>query len=318
MSVVEKFTVKKLIPKHPLVQHLLPEKIFVAECTLVLNDVNNAVANALRRTICMELPVKALSVVAENIVCNDEYVIPEMVAERFKMIPIMQSTPVSTKFSLNVRNDTGVIRDVLSGEIKRAGGGELPFEAQFTLFTLNPGSSAEIAHISIIEEYGYMPKCGMMVLASGCVSKPLDVVPIDLKTRIGESSSMANPRKWQISFTAHGTMPEHDIVVAACNNIVARIESVKEITSQIQSNGNEHILNVPGETDTIGNLFMRTVLDLHPTGVSILYLVDNSTHSVDLKMVCAGDAATIIHNTADEMVEIFKAIAGGVKKSKGV
>lgn len=309
MEVVS-FSSEQHIIKIPEVQEFLPDKIFTTTCTFVLRGVNNAIANGLRRTISSELLVRAM--VADSVDSTDEFIIPEMVAERLKMIPILQSTPVSTTFSLHAVNSTGAIRNVYSGEIKCAGAP--PFDKNYQICTLRPGKTIDIKKINVEAEYSFMTGCGMMVVASNCVCIPLDVTPIDLETGEGVSSSLADPREWKIGFTGFGTMDDGDIVIAACKSIIERVKNVRDQFPMIRSNGTEHSLAIQGETDTIGNLFMKTTLDLNPTGVSILYDTDVTLHSLVIRVCCRGDVATILGNTADEIIEIYTTITGKVKK----
>lgn len=308
---VTNFSSEQHIIKIPEVQDLLPDKIFTTSCSFVLRGVNNAIANGLRRTISSELLVRAM--VAESVETTDEFIIPEMVVERLKMIPILQSTAVSTVFSLHAVNSTGMIRNVYSGEIKCVGA--QPFDKNYQICTLRPGKTIDIKKINVEAEYSFMTGCGMMVVASNCICIPLDVTPIDLETREGVSSSLADPREWKLGFTGFGTMSDRDIIIAACKSIIERVNNVRGQFPMIRSNVNEHTLAIEGETDTIGNLFMKTTLDLNPTGVSILYDTDVTLHSLVIRVRCRGDVATILGNTADEIIEIYKTIMSKVKSA---
>ncbi len=82
------------------VASLLPKNMSRESVRFRLHNVDTSVGNAIRRTIIDELPVKAL--IAKTIDTNEPFIIPDEIRDRIAFIPIDQSIPTGTKFSLSV------------------------------------------------------------------------------------------------------------------------------------------------------------------------------------------------------------------------
>jgi len=87
--------------KDPEVRKLLPTVLKPQRYEFTIVGVDNAIANAIRRVLCLELPVKALVCNYEDIETDDAHVIPEVIVKRLRMIPLLQSCPAAATFSLN-------------------------------------------------------------------------------------------------------------------------------------------------------------------------------------------------------------------------
>lgn len=311
--------------------HLLPKTIHPKQFEFIIHPVSNAVSNALRRTICDELLVSAMSVGMTDITTDDPFIKHEMMVRRLRYIPVKQSTPLDTTFELYAVNNTSDVRSVRSGEIvikstgpsrrsgRRHGDGaeaapELPFNDNFELCKLQPGKSITIKNIRMEQAYGYQSDRGSHVVAVNVVSLAVDHTPLNLYEKdaagrpIGTSISVSDIRKWQIKFISIGTMEPLDIVAAACDTIITRLKTVEELIPTTQGKSGEYNLYIAGESHTIGNLIMREVCDQYPDIGAITYSVDDMNRSLTIRIRCDDDAKFILEDVVKKLIARFEEI----------
>jgi DNA-directed RNA polymerase subunit L len=206
------------------------------------------------------------------------------------------------------------VRDVKTSEIKMVSGSSggkgsrLPFNENITLFTLRPGKSIKISNIIIHSAIGAGDGDGMHVLAVNAASVAVDQTPINPydPEAGGISSRVANPTVYNISFTTNGSMQARTIVSTTCDNLIARVESLRELLSYgIERNGDEYILRIPGEGDTIGNLLMRTCNDLFPDIGAVTYWSPPIENYCDVRVRCDEDISTVYKTAIDHLVRVF-------------
>jgi len=313
---VSNISIKDVRPKlkNQAFAKYLPTRLFPEFVEFQLSGVNNAISNAIRRTVSCELLVSSMYVKYEDISTSDMFNLAEIIMKRFKMIPIDQKTPLTSTFELDVTNSTADVIDVKSGSIriKNSPLNKLPFNETFTLFTLNPGKSIKIKHISIHQSYGFSEREGMCVMAYNAASIPLDQIPINLyEPELGGiPSSISNPKVYKITFRTNGTLPGKEIVRLTCDSIISRIHSVKELLSTIDSNGDEYSLSIVGESDTIGNLFMKTIVTLYPDIRAVVYHVPSNERICNIRVRCDEDINVIFTNAIKHMIDVFTTIKG--------
>jgi DNA-directed RNA polymerase subunit L len=314
---VDNISIDDMTPKvkDPEARKLLPSTLFPERLSFNLHGVNNAVSNAIRRTVLCELLVSALYADSTNVTTNDEFIIHEMITKRLRMIPIDQYTPLDATFELIVENSTSHVKDIKSAEIRIVNPGResrsalrrLPFNETYTLFTLAAGKSLRIPNIRINQAYGYENGDGMHAVAFNAVSIAVDQKPINLyiPNDDGLPSSLSDPRVWRIAFNTNGSMPAKKIVIAACDNLIFRISSISDLLDKIVSSGNEYILTINGESDTIGNLFMKTITDLFPDIIAITYSASSVIRSITIRMRCNEDINVLYNDTIKHLVKMF-------------
>lgn len=314
---ISDISVTDISPKVPdKYKKLLPSVLHPQHLEMRIDGVSNAVSNALRRTISCELPVLHLSVEYENIITDDRFIIPEMIIKRLRMIPIDQSIPQDTKFRLDITNTTHMVMDVKSSEIvqdiRRPGKSPLKpiraFNETFTLLTLRPGASINIKNIVLATEYGYNSGYGMCALACNVASIALDQVPMNNYTNEGVPAAMSNPRSWKLSFNTNGSMDAKQIVIAACDNIIMRVNNVHDMLYTVENVGDEYILNIDGETDTIGNLFMRTISDLFPDIRAVSYSTASVGRRCTIRIRCEEDINTVYEAAINYIKSVYETI----------
>lgn len=309
--------------KNPALEKYLPKTLFPKRLEFQIAGVSNAVSNGIRRTIACELLVTGLHAEYEHIKTNDMFIIPEMIVKRFRMVPLAQNCPLDAVFELDVTNKTASIMDVKLGELRIVSAGKgtrerpalkkLPFNETTTLLTLEPGKSIKIEKIGVHQDYGFNSGYGAHVVVCNASSIAVDQKPINMYENNGGGgipSRISNPRVWKIMFNTNGTMDPKDIVSAACDNIITRIRAIQALLYSIENNDDEYLLTINGESDTIGNLFMRTITDLYPDIRAVVYSVSSVGRVCTIRIRCDEDINTIYNTVIKYLVKTFTEIKG--------
>ena len=309
--VVSNIIITDLSPKilNPSLEHLVPKTLFPKQVSFEVKGISNAIANGIRRTISNELLVSALWFEFDDYSTDNPFCIISMIQSIFRRIPIDQKVPLNTVFELDVQNNTDVDAYVYTSSIKVVKGPKaLPFN-NFPLMTLGPGRWLKISKITIKSDYGY--KFAGHGLASSCISLALDIqplnsyLPLDSPDR-GFSSSISNPRHYKIGFISTGMMDPHDIIIMACDNIIERISAIKK--EDIETHDDLHLLKIEGETDTIGNIIMRTADDLYPNLKAVTYEIDSIMRRVVIKIRCDNDIFKLYDDVIAHVVKQYTTI----------
>lgn len=323
---VSDFKVKKLIPKIPdRFKHLAPTVLQRERCTFTLDGCSNAVANGIRRTILCELKVLYLKSDYEEITTDDPFIIPEMIQKRLRMIPLLQSVPQDTKFSLEVTNNTTNVMDVKTKLF-----GKNYFDETITILALQPGKSVKIT-ARVASEYGYVPDYGMCAVAFNATSICKDMKPYNAyeeniihalqsedsdkpvsDTKIGAprvSSHMADPRVWEISFNTNGTLTSKEIVKRACAGIIERLKSVISLLYTMANNDKQYVLTVNGDSDTIGNLLVKTIDELYPDVEAATYSTSPIERLFTIRIIYDEDINTLYKNVVEHLIAIYESIS---------
>lgn len=309
---VGKLQVTDIQPKIPeRFRHLAPTTLTSSHASIILTGCNAAIANAIRRTISNELEVKYLHCEYEDITTDDPYIIPEMIQRRLRSIPLLQSVPSGTKFELETANNTTSVIDVKSRELTVTGGrGKVSayFDSTYTLFTLLSGRKMTISNIVVKSARGYNDHYGMCVMGVHCTSICKDVVPFNAYTGEGVHTQMADPRVWEVSFRTNGTAAPRDILIAACTDLISRTKSVMDLIHSIVNNKDEYVLSIPGESDSIGNAIVMTMLELHPDIEYTTYTVPTVERVAIIKVKTTDDINTVFKNTIARIIDTFEQI----------
>ena len=124
---------------------------------------------------------------------------------------------------------------------------------------------------------------------------------------------MANPRRFIVGFHTNGTMHAKQIVVDACAEIIRRIKTVDGMLDQITIGTIGSTLTIPGEADTIGNLYMKTICDLYPGVDFVKYTVSKFERSVDIVVRFPDfDIKTLFTETSEYLIRVYNAIASAI------
>ncbi len=227
-------------------------------------DGNTALANAIRRTLISEMPMKHLTISLTDIHSTDRYVIREVIKKRVEMIPISQDMDVDTVFSVQVENNTDEPMDVLTDDIKINGvkksDGILPM---VPICNINSGTSFSLNDIRVITSYGYnnsrvMPgRIGYQMIDQD-FSKP---------------SMTQNPDHFRIEMEVSGVHNPKELVRTAIDSLMERLDNID--FSRAKTEFGVYKLSILNETHSIGKLISSYVYALEPT---IDYVSDRLPH----------------------------------------
>lgn len=275
--------------------HLVPS-INSVRFSFVLTGVNVAVANGIRRAVSGEIIVKRLTCHVEDFSTNDLFVVPviDKVICQIESIPLMQTAPVGASYLLKASNETTIVRKVHTSSIQAPKG---LFNDGIVLFDLQPGSFLEV-RVRVVEGSPSRHSEGMATLAclSSCV--PLDVIPC-LPYKVegdrvvpcvtnGVSSLVADPRVHKIGFLTNGTASPAQLVVTACKSLAARTQDIIGAIGNFQLSAGddpEYMCEIE-ESCTMGEIFMRSVLDAFPEIPMVAYKEDTIAGTIILRCRC--------------------------------
>lgn len=295
--------IKLKYPAH--LSHLAPQ-LTEQQCEFQLNNINNAIAAAIVRTIGGELPVKYLDCEFEDIESDDEYIMPEELIMRMRMIPIAQSLPIGAKFGLDFTNKSPIIVNVKTKELKSNAAVAIPFNQNITIWGLSRAKTLKM-QLRVAESYSYIEGYGGLSLAVQCVAIPTDMQPYDVHTRTGTPNAIANPRNFQFRFLTHGTMPPREILLRSFDNLIVRIQRVTEFIPIKLVDKDISIYKIIGDSATIGTLLEKTIVENFPTIGSIAFNMDADI--VTLRLLSADDDADeIMHKAIDLLITEFQLI----------
>jgi DNA-directed RNA polymerase subunit L len=150
----------------------------------------------------------------------------------------------------------------------------------------------------------------MQVMGVHAVSLAVDQIPINPyePEAGGVPSAIANAQVWNVAFDTNGILPPKKIVAAACDNIIGRVNNLRELLYNINSSGDEYILIVDGESDTIGNLIMRTTCELYPDINAVTYSTAHIGRALTIRMRCDEDINIIYNTVIAYLDKTFKTI----------
>lgn len=306
---------------------LIPKRLTRYHYEFVLHGVNKAVANGIRRTAMSEILVSSLIFRYEDFATDNPFALNDMILSRFRLIPIDQTTPPDAVFEINVVNDTPSLMEVRASSIRIVNPGtskgkyktlrDLPFNDNFVLFTLEPKRYLRISKITVSRGYGYS-FAGHNVAHHG-VSIPLDQKPLNLylpenHPDRGISSSCSNPRVFKVGFDSNGNMPPEDIVIAACDSLIDRMQNVKDLLPSIVTSGDTYMLVINDESDTIGNLIVHTICDLYPKIRFCTYTPDSILRMITIKIRCDEDINSLITSVVKYVIKQITDIKGFFEK----
>lgn len=315
-KIVNDLKIKHITPEVPsYAKHLLPKgDLQPQEFSFELHGVNIAIANGLRRVIESGVPVKCFSVSPEDIESNDPYVIPEYIVQRLRLIPCKQSININSVFGVDYINNDYDIQEVMSAEIKHSGfitekaekhgGLDLHkerssstknevfgaaensnlFDGTIALTDLNPNCFLRIKNIRVVWGRGY--DYGGFTVAHGCVCLPIwaaNQAPYSI------SSSCSDIRDHIIRFQTNGTESPQSIVKRSCSEIISRLKTAEtKLATNLYTRESEtdhvHRLVLEGEDDTVGNILMKTILDIEPEISACVYTVNNIDRNMHLEL----------------------------------
>lgn len=266
-------------------------------------EADSAISNTIRRVSAGELYLKHLYTDFEQINTDDEFIIPEMIQERIKMIPVLQTVPDNVKFNISVVNNSLDVEMIFTKDLK-ASDGRKYFDLCIPLFDLRAGKQF---HLGAQVRSSYTWQEGMVCAVSQAVSMPSDVKLTNLFE--GEEGDVTtDPKMHRISMISMGMIQNpKDIIKMSCDNIIERLGAVRDIISDITGTNNEYILVINGESDTIGNLLMKEGWVRYPKLNYLTYKTEPDVRQLTIK-ISHESPKSVLKDVIDYCVDIFTII----------
>ncbi len=294
---------------------ILDKRIFEFE----IDGVDNSITGALRRTMIEELKVSSLNCQYDNIDTNNEETIRDMVVKRMAQIPIHQSCPLDAVFYLEKYNNTQELIYVKTSDfkIKRFGSGTpltgVPFEDCNVLCSLQKNRYIKISDITVKADYGYNFACNTVAVHVSIIPKQDTLVRgYDPQSTTTDHISNTKITSWVGRFQTNGTMGPIEILKITCDSVIKRLRAIQTYSkSGIATKDNVSKLIILNETDTIGNLMQRGILEVYPSIPAIVPLVDNASRKCTLsaRLNKSDDLNEIINAAIENRIKILSEIA---------
>ena len=284
---------------------------------IIIKNIPTAYINAFRRVSIDELTGYALQIPTNVSNTTDEFMLPQFINQRISLIPLkinVGNDYGNIKFNLIVTNDTVNIKHVYSRDLKLVSGklSEPIFNPTFIIGILQPGRTIDIRDIYIASGIG---KDNTIFQRARCARYTHLDIPQYSSDEINNgkasdysgykiSSLVSNPKhhKYSCILAATNNDPAEikNLFIEVCNNIKDRIryillhietnvksesvnQSIKYNIFQLTNGIYEGVLEITGETYTIGELLKRTIFDQIPDIINIIYNI--IVHDNKLKIV---------------------------------
>ena len=322
-----------------------------ARVEIELRGVPTAVANALRRTVVDEMVGAALKTPPEGFdteLSTDGFVLPQFICGRLSCLRLRPQIPAAVtaalRLKLDVTNRTATPLSVYAGDLQVAEG-TMPdplFNPTSKLCVLQPGKRIVINGIFIATGYGR--DNGVYNVACHGALRHLDLeqyAKADTHEKAGvalDSSGyklsclVADPRHHVVSATipaAPADLAESRAVFAdACANIKERLRliataidrradaghrlGVQYTVVQLEEGLAEGVLQVPGETHTIGELLRRTVFDLAPDVAFVVYKLVAHENMMRFELRHTEDVTALLARAVQRAIATFDTIQRGI------
>lgn len=287
---------------------------------------------------------------------TDLFMLPQFVVGRINQIPLRPQIPAdivnNLRLSLDVTNRGASTLAVYTGDFEITAGTmpEPLFNPTFKVAILQPGKRLVVRDIRIMSGYGR--DNGAYIVARRAAYEHLDIpqYPNDethksTGSKVDESGYkqsclVANPRHHRLTATLPATSANSAETLAvfadACGNIQDRLRliataierrgdsaaggfahrGVQYTVVQLEGGLVEGILQVPGETYTIGELLRRVVYELTPDIANVKYLIVSHENRLNFTIRHTEDVTRILTSAIQHAITIFGTIQRGISASR--
>lgn len=210
-------------------EHLIP--VSKKNISFELNA-PTAMANAIRRCANSEIDVMIMDFDTNDLHTDDPFIISSVVRTRINMIPVQQIA--GSTFSLEVKNNTSEMMEVLSSEITTLCSGT------FEIVHLNPGKYIRINNIRM--------KKGMAHL-NGAAHSFAGKIKYECLDE-GKSSLSHQPTKYRLTTGWQNTIDPREIIKMTLDTLIHKFQNLPD--------------GKMNETYTVGNLLTEYIQRIDP------------------------------------------------------
>ena len=283
---------------------------------------------------------------------TDKFMLPQFVNGRIAALrlrpQISAETIAGLRLKLDVTNRGAVTLSVYAGDLEVAEGAMLDplFNPTTKLAILQPGKRIVVLGIHVAAGYGR--DNGVYNVACHAAYTHLDLPQYsdaEMRSEGGAaadwsgykvSSLVADPRHHRLTATLPATAADpaeaRAVFADACAVIKERLRLVAttmERHSETPSGGYAHrgiqytaimleaglaegVLQIPGETHTIGELLRRAVFDLTPDIANVIYTIISHENRLSFSVRHVGDVTRVILRAVQHAIAVFDTIQNGI------
>ncbi len=288
--------------KFKKLQSLVPKQCHKT-LSFEIKGINYSLANAIRRVLLNELPMKYMTVSLTNIKSTDRYIIDDVIRSRLEMIPISQQIELGTLMNLKFENKTDTYCDVTADNIKlsKTNSDVIDMMKEIPVCSINAQHSISVSDIVVAQSYGY----------DNARVSPARVEYEIINHDMSQSCVNSDPKEFRFLIETPPPIDPDWMVKTCLKELEKRLDAI-DLDNHVVEFG-IFKLTIEGETHTIGRLISRYVFDLMP---SIEYVHMRIIHPsmrkcvVDVKHANAvtliKDAINAIKKDLNELRKQFK------------
>lgn len=314
--------------------------------TAVVNALRRVVTDEMPGR-ALQVPVDGFDAEATT----EVFMLPQFVNQRIALLPLRPQIPADVvarlRLRLDVSNRGTSLLTVYAGDLEVVEGPmpEPLFNPTFALCTLQPGKRIVIRDIHISTGYGR--DNGAYIVARRAAFRHLDIPQYETKdthdadgvaadwSGYKVSSLVADPRHHVMTATLPATTANpaeaRAVFADACANVRERLRllastverrsdtpvestgrGVQYTVVQLEAGLVEGILQVPGETHTIGELLRRAVFDLTPDIANVSYTLVGHENRMNFTLRHTEDVTRILLGAIRHSIATFEAIQRGI------
>jgi DNA-directed RNA polymerase subunit L len=285
---------------------------------------------------------------------SEVFMLPQFTNQRIALLPLRGQIPADVveklRLELDVANRGTSPLSVYAGDlvVKKGRMAEPLFNPTFKLCVLQPGKRIVIRGIYIATGAGR--DNGVFLVARRAAYRHLDIAQHDRAATHdpgGEaadwsgykvSSLVADPRHHLLTATLAASSPDPSearaVFADACANIKERLRlvattverraeagsltgrGVQYTVVELEAGLTEGILQVPGETHTIGALLCRAIYEFAPNIANVAYTIVAHENRMNLTLRSTEDVTQILLGAARNCITTFDTIQRGIMRAR--
>ena len=322
-----------------------------AEVEVIIKNISLAAINGLRRVLTDEMhgcilrvPIDGYKLESDELTMYPQFVNQRISSLRLR--PMIQDDLINElELSLNVHNLDSIVKDVYAGDLSVTAGKlpELPlFNPTVKLATLQPGKKIVIKNIKLARGYG--TDSGLYNVVARASFTHLDIpqhTENEMKNEDGAaidlsgykvSSLVAKPREHKLMFVVPATSSNYRAEViyllsGACDVIKNRLRLIESAITNKTHNKSIHyavvkqasgfyegILQIPGETHTIGQLLRETVYNIDNKVSNVTYETISHENKLIFTVRYANDITKLLVKAINYLISVFDDIQRDIEK----
>ena len=235
-----------------------------------------SLANALRRVLLEDIPVKCLDVIYDDISTNDEFILTDKLIKNINLIPIQQDVDEKTKVSLSIENNTDDIIDVRASDLK-CNKTLIPND-NILLCRLRPKKHLKLSNIGISVGFA-KDDASKYSLLNNISYDILDMKSYDQFTGQGQRSIETNPQEFMISFETCCNTTPRQVIDKMINSLMNKLFKTEQYLAKYE-NTDETYYTEGFSVDIENDLYIYNIHNEYYTLSKLLahqcYLLDNN------------------------------------------